>query len=64
MKKLIWLMLTCSLWPNDGMYTMSGNQIIPIYESNISIQKEILTIKRIKNSILDVKVEYWLMNII
>ncbi len=33
-----------SLLANDGVYYTSGNQLIPLLESNISIQKEILTI--------------------
>ncbi len=31
-------------WANDGAYTMSGNQLIPIMESDISVKKEILTL--------------------
>jgi len=58
----ILLMLTCVLWSNDGAYTTSGNELIPVFESNISIKKEILTIKRMEDGTLDVKVEYTFLN--
>lgn len=35
---------------NDGAYYISGNQLIPIKETDISVKKEILTIKRLLNS--------------
>lgn len=31
---------------NDGAYYVSGNHLIPMYESDIVVKKEILTIKR------------------
>ncbi len=37
-----------SVFANDGAYYASGNQLIPISENDISITKEILTIKRKK----------------
>ncbi len=46
-----------NLWANDGAYTMSGNQLIPIMEPDISVKKEILTIKRLESGVLDVTVE-------
>ncbi len=61
-KTLLYLLTTLSLWANDGAYTMSGNQLIPIFESNISIPKEVLTIKRLKDGLLDVTVEYTFYN--
>jgi len=33
-----------SISANDGVYFTSGNQLIPLLETNISIQKEVLTI--------------------
>ena len=47
---------------NDGAYTMDGNHIVPTTESDISIKKEILSIKRVGDDILDVTVEYTLLN--
>ena len=64
-KVLLWIMfLSLVLHANDGAYTLSGNQLIPINESNISIKKEVLTITRIddEEGILDVKVEYTFFN--
>jgi len=56
------MLLTFNLFGNDGVYTLSGNQLIPIKESKISIKKEVLTITRIEDNNLDVKVEYTLFN--
>jgi hypothetical protein len=51
MKKLILLLIICvntgiNLFANDGGYYVSGNQIIPMVETDISVKKEVLTIKR------------------
>ncbi len=59
---MLFLFTITHSWANDGAYTMSGNQLIPIMESDISIKKEILTIKRIDNGILDVTVNYTFFN--
>jgi len=60
---LLWFTLVSSfLYANDGGYTLSGNQLIPIKESEISIKKELLTITLLDNNILDVKVEYTFFN--
>ena len=61
-KILLIILTTLTLWSNDGGYTMSGNQLIPIFDSNISIPKEVLTIKRLKDGLLDVTVEYTFYN--
>lgn len=47
---------------NDGAYKGSGNHIVPIFESTISIQKEILTIKRINKDFISVNVYYEFFN--
>ena len=64
MKKtlLTLILLSINLFANDGAYTLSGNQLIPIKESKISIKKEILTITRLDDGNLDVKVEYTFFN--
>jgi len=56
------MLLSFNLFGNDGAYTLSGNQLIPIKESKISIKKEVLTITRVEDGILDVRVEYTLFN--
>lgn len=43
---------------NDGAFYARGNQLIPIVETDISVQKEVLTIKRIANDYLRVTVSY------
>jgi hypothetical protein len=56
------ILLSLFIFANDGAYTLSGNQLIPIHESNISIKKEVLTITRVDDGILDVKVDYTFFN--
>jgi hypothetical protein len=43
---------------NDGVFYASGNQLIPIVETDISVTKEVLTIRRVDNENLEVTVEY------
>jgi len=64
MKKLLLtlILLSLNLFGNDGAYTLSGNQLIPIKESKISIKKEVLTINCVDNKNLDILVEYTLFN--
>lgn len=50
MNKLIFILfsfISLTLYSNDGAYYASGNQLIPISENEVSIKKEILTVKRI-----------------
>ena len=42
---------------NDGVFYASGNQLIPITETEISVQKEVLTINRVGDH-LEVTVYY------
>ena len=56
------ILFTLNIFANDGAYTLSGNQLIPIKESKISIKKEVLTIRRLDDGALDVKVEYTFFN--
>lgn len=43
---------------NDGAYYASGNQIIPLQETDISVKKEVLTIKRINDEEVRITVDY------
>lgn len=64
MKSLLLLLtiaLTSNAFSNDGAYFVSGNQLIPIQESDIEISKEILTIKRV-GDYLHVTVDYTFTN--
>ncbi len=47
---------------NDSSYYASGNQIIPIQETDISIKKEVLTIKRIDGDKVHITVDYTFHN--
>lgn len=47
---------------NDGSYFASGNQLIPLQETDISVKKEVLTIKRINDDKVRVTVDYTFHN--
>ncbi|NDV94589.1 YARHG domain-containing protein [Dysgonomonas sp. 521] len=47
---------------NDGAYYVSGNQLIPVEETDISVKKEILTIKRKNKQQVEVTVSYEFYN--
>ncbi len=62
-------LLTSTAVANDGAYTLSGNQLIPITTTSIDVVKENLVIKRIpiktkeeKRTDIDVSVRYELVN--
>ena len=38
--------INVTAWANDGVYYVSGNQLIPINETEISVKKEVLSITR------------------
>ncbi len=64
MKTLLFLLsivLTANAFANDGAFFASGNQLIPIEESDIEISKEILTIERV-GDYLHVTVDYTFVN--
>lgn len=50
------------LFANDGAFYALGNQLIPISETNISVQKEILTLKKVNNNFIEVMVFYEFYN--
>lgn len=56
------LLFQNTIYANDGAYFASGNQLIPIQETDISVQKEILTIKKINNQFIEVSVYYEFFN--
>lgn len=55
MKKIVvLLLLLCPavvVVANDGSFTVSGNQLIPIVETDVRVQKEILSLDRVGNQI-------------
>lgn len=66
MKKRILLVLllivSYTLFANDGAFFAQGNQLIPINETDISVRKEILTLKKISNKFIEVTVYYEFFN--
>ena len=55
---ILLLFYGCNAFANDGAFYMNGNHLIPIVESEISVKKEVLTIKRIANDYLQITVSY------
>jgi len=49
-------------YANDGAFLASGNHLIPIVVTDISIKKEILTVKKIRNQFIEVTVYYEFFN--
>ncbi len=47
---------------NDGAFYMTGNQLIPINETQVRVVKEVLKIKRIESNLLHVTVDYTFHN--
>ena len=47
---------------NDGSFFAKGNQLIPITETSISVKKEMLTLKKIRNQFIEVTVYYEFFN--
>lgn len=49
-------------YSNDGAFRSSGNQLIPMYETDISVKKEMLTINRIGERKVAITVYYEFFN--
>ncbi len=65
MKKVLFIfiiLLTFNLFANDGSYYTSGNHLIPINETDISVKKEILQIIRINENEVKIIVDYDFIN--
>ncbi len=59
---LYMLLLSFELKANDGAFYGSGNHLIPVTETDISVTKEILTIKKIGQERIEVTVYYEFFN--
>lgn len=55
-------LLSLPLCANDGVYYVSGNQLFPMQETDISVRKEILTISLGDDGMADVDVYYEFFN--
>jgi hypothetical protein len=49
-------------YANDGAFRVNGNQLIPMYETDISVKKEVLSIRRINSKQAEVDVYYEFFN--
>lgn len=49
-------------WANDGIYYTSGNELVPLQETNIKVSKEVLTISLLDNHMAKVDVDYEFYN--
>ena len=47
---------------NDGVYYTSGNQLVPMQETDVSVRKEVLTITLLDSSVALVDVYYEFFN--
>ena len=47
---------------NDGAYYASGNHLIPVMETDVAVTKEILTVKKVRNTFIEVTVYYEFFN--
>lgn len=56
------ILISTSVFANDGAFYASGNQLIPINETDISVQKEILHLKKIQDDFIEVSVYYEFFN--
>ena len=59
---LLLLLSFIASYSNDGAFKAEGNQLIPMYESDIAVKKEILTIKRIGSDQVIITVYYEFFN--
>lgn len=59
---LLTILLSNLLLANDGSFRASGNHLIPIHETDITVKKEILTIKKVDNDKIEVTVYYEFYN--
>ncbi|MFT3704507.1 MAG: YARHG domain-containing protein [Agriterribacter sp.] len=59
---LITAIISPKAWANDGSFFAKGNQLIPITETNITVKKEILTLKKIRDQFIEVTVYYEFFN--
>ena len=59
---ILLILISFSVFANDGAFFAKGNQLIPINETQISVKKEILTLKKIRNQFIEVTVYYEFFN--
>lgn len=55
-------MIHYNTFSNDGVFYAKGNQLVPIQETEISVQKEILHIKKVAQKYFEISVYYEFFN--
>ena len=58
----LFLLLPLFSHANDGAFRAQGNQLIPVYETDISVKKEVLTIRRVNETSAQIEVYYEFFN--
>ncbi len=59
---LLLILMNYIVLANDGAFYAKGNQLIPMNETEISVRKEILTLKKVRNQFIEVTVYYEFFN--
>jgi hypothetical protein len=59
---VVFLFITSAGFANDGVFKANGNHLIPMYETDISVRKEILTIRRSGTGSAQITVYYEFFN--
>ncbi|WP_315055109.1 YARHG domain-containing protein [Chryseobacterium indoltheticum] len=59
---ILLILINYSVFANDGAFFAKGNQLIPINETEITVRKEILTLKKVRNNFIEVTVYYEFFN--
>lgn len=61
--KLITLVFVCHpATANDGVFSINGNQLVPLQETQIELKKEILTIKKVDEEFVEITVDFTFFN--
>lgn len=58
----VMLALICDAYANDGVFYVNGNELTPITSTDISVKKEILSLKKLNDSLVAVSVYYEFYN--
>ncbi len=59
---ILLIVINSAAFANDGAFYAKGNHLIPVNETDISVRKEILTIKKVRNQYIEVTVYYEFFN--
>lgn len=54
--------ISINMYANDGAFYFKGNQLVPTSETDITVRKEILSLKKVRNQFIEVTVYYEFYN--